>query len=248
MNNMLQLAGIPRSIFPPREKTFESADEYYAELARMHLAQLVVQHNDLVTLADDCRNKRQLVGAIEKQRLFPPVLHLYCDDLRPAIILLDDSEDIATFIDWEFKYAAPSHFSLDPPWWPVLEKPDQWEGGTEDWVRFYEPRMRIWLSATETAAAALDLNEWPVFHTGPTGETHRAQGGVAGVVISKDIPLSTSVRESWDTGRFWLNYAARDRCAFDALFWIFLDEKFFGARRDNVGREEVWKTRLHLLL
>jgi len=54
---MLQLAGIPPSILPQREKTYKMADEYYTELADMHLVQLVFQHNDLVASADDCRNK-----------------------------------------------------------------------------------------------------------------------------------------------------------------------------------------------
>jgi len=55
------------------------------------------------------------------------------------------------------------------------------------------------------------------------------------------------MRESWETGRFWLSYAARKSWAFDALFWEFLDERFFGTRENRVPRAKLWKTRLHLL-
>ncbi|KAL3424202.1 phosphotransferase [Phlyctema vagabunda] len=254
MNDMLQLAGIPRSILPPREKTYGTADEYYTELADLHLAQLIFQHNDLVTSADDCRNKyvsRQIFRRLAREgkissfgfqedhwsaqsktsttRLAPApsktsVFRLYCDDFRAGNVLLDDRNNIAAIIDWEFTYAAPTQFSLDPPWWLVLDPPEMWEAGLEDWVEFYEPRMRIWLSAMQKAEAAADSRE-----------------------RSMEVPLSTYMRESWETGRFWLTYAARKSWAFDALYWKFLDERFFGTRRNGVARDELWKTRLHLL-
>ncbi|KAH7346435.1 phosphotransferase [Rhexocercosporidium sp. MPI-PUGE-AT-0058] len=256
MNDMLQLAGIPRSILPPREKTYETADEYYTELADMHLAQLAFQQNDLVTSADDCRNKyvaRQIFRRLAREgkistfgfkddnwsaqsktmiTILSPApatagsFRLYCDDLRAGNILLDDSNNVAAIIDWEFTYAAPSQFSLDPPWWLVLDAPDMWDDGIEDWVKFYEPRMKIWLSAMQTAEAGAT-----------TGCNERCM----------EVPLSTYMRESWQTGRFWLSYAARKSWAFDALFWAFLDERFFGIRQHGVLRNELWKTRLHLL-
>ncbi|CZT06003.1 hypothetical protein WAI453_005261 [Rhynchosporium graminicola] len=254
MNDMLQLAGIPSSILPPREQTYSTADEYYTELANMHLAQLIFQQNDLVTSADDCRNKyvaRQIFRRLARESkleifgfkednwsaqsmtmstILSPApastgsFRLYCDDLRAGNILLDDSDNIAAFIDWEFTYAAPSQFSLDPPWWLVLDAPDMWDDGIEDWVKFYEPRMKIWLSAMEKAEATARYDK-----------------------SCMEVPLSVYMFESWETGRFWLSYAARKSWAFDALFWAFLDERFFGTRQHRVPRDELWKTRLHLL-
>lgn len=254
MNDMLQLGGIPRSVLPPREKTYETAVEYYTELADMHLAQLAFQHNDLVASADDCRNKyvaRQIFRRLAKEGKIstfgfkednwsaqsktmsaiispaPPnagSFRLYCDDLRAGNVLLDDSDNIAAIIDWEFTYAAPSQFSLDPPWWLVLDAPDMWDAGIEDWVRFYEPRLKIWLSAMQKAEATAQLKEG-----------------------YKGVSLSTYMRESWETGRFWLSYAARKSWAFDALFWKFLDERFFGIRQSGVPKDEFWKVRIHLL-
>ena len=59
------------------------------------------------------------------------------------------------------------------------------------------------------------------------------------------------MRESWATGRFWLNYAARNSWAFDTIFWKYLDERFFGARESipegMVSKDELWRTRFDLL-
>lgn len=149
---------------------------------------------------------------------------LYCDDLRAGNVLLDDSNNIAAIIDWEFTYAAPSQFSLDPLWWLVLDAPDMWDDGIEVWVKFYEPRIEIWLSAMQKAEATAESKE-----------------------RCMEVPLSTYMRESWETGRFWLSYAARKSWAFDTLFWKFLDERFFGIRQNRPPRDELWKTGLHLL-
>lgn len=59
--------------------------------------------------------------------------------------------------------------------------------------------------------------------------------------------LSAYMRDSWQTGRFWLNYAARKSWAFDSIYWKYLDERFFGRWGDDVATEELWKTRVHLL-
>ena len=256
MNDMLQLAGIPRSILPQKEKTYGTADEYYTELANMHLAQLIFQQNDLVASANDCRNKyvaRQIFRRLAREGKIstfgfkedswsaqsktirsissptPPnadSFRLYCDDLRAGNVLLDSSNNIAALIDWEFTYAAPSQFSLDPPWWLVLDAPDMWDNGIEDWVKFYEPRMRIWLSSMQKAEA--------------TASSVEGAGRM-------EAPLSTYMRESWETGRFWLSYAARKSWAFDALFWKYLYKRFFGVESNSVPKHELWKTALQFL-
>lgn len=71
MNNMVQLANIPRAVLTPEEKTYRTTDDWYVALAEMHMAQLVLQHNDLVTTEDDCRNKyvaRWLFYKLARQR------------------------------------------------------------------------------------------------------------------------------------------------------------------------------------
>ncbi|KAL2756585.1 hypothetical protein ACRALDRAFT_208518 [Sodiomyces alcalophilus JCM 7366] len=260
MSNMTQLAHIPPAIFPAKGKTFATADEWYLELSNMHLAQLLFQHNDLISSEDDCRNKyvaRQLFRRLAKEgrlstfgfaqdnwsaahankatrpRIPAPdgsgAFRLWCDDFRPTNVLIDDSGpdgevEVAAVIDWEFTYAAPTQFVLDPPWWLLFETPEMWRpSGVDEWSKAYGLQLEIWLKAMEE------------------------QEKGAHVAFLDGVPLSVHMRESWETGRFWLNYAARKSWAFDAVFWNFLDERFFGVRDSGVPDDELWKTRLDLL-
>ena len=84
--------------------------------------------------------------------------------------------------------------------------PEDWEGGLDDWVANYEPRLSIFLQALELKEAELI-----------------EQGRLKQSKVS-----STRMRESWDSGHFWVTYAARRTWAFDGIHWRFLDEKFFG--------------------
>lgn len=254
MNDMLPLANIPGVILPPQLKTYQNADESYVWLADMHIAQLVFQENDLVRTEQECRNKyvaRKLFRRLARDGKLSKFgfkednwsaqsktksmklssmpsnsnsFRLYCDDLRPANILLIASDAITAIIDWEFTYAAPSQFSLDPPWWLLFDTPDQWDAGLDNWITLYEPRLETWILAMKKAEEDTKLN-----------------GGIAGV------PLSTYMRESWETGRFWLTYVARKSWAFETIFWKYLDERFFGLREQGLPRNHYWKARIDLL-
>lgn len=254
MTDMIRLANIPRDILPPEGKTYETADEWYTALAEMHLAQLIFQHNDLVTSEDDCRNKyvaRQVFRRLAKQgrlstfgfagddwsyqsskisssTLSPApsnseLFRLWGDDFRAGNILLTESDDIAALIDWEYTYVAPTQFILDPPWWLLIETAEMWSDGMDNWIEKYSQRLKIWLSAMEKA------------------ETEATEPS------SLPAPLSTYMRESWETGRFFLSYGARKSWAFDAMYWKFLDERFFGDRDAGISKNDLWKTRVHLL-
>lgn len=37
------------------------------------------------------------------------------------------------------------------------------------------------------------------------------------------------MRGSWETGDFWVNYAARRSFAFDMIYWTKIDKRFFRA-------------------
>ena len=251
MSNMIQLANIPQAILPPEDKTYETADEWYIALAEMHIAQLVFQHNDLVSTENDCRNKyvaRHLFYKLAKQGHLSTFgfaedtwssqakthastlsvapsgtgsFRLWCDDFRAGNMLLNESGEIVAVIDWDFTYFGPSQFILDPPWWLLLEVPEMWGPGIEDWARLYEIHLATWLSAMKQAESEINLDDVP-------------------------FSLSTHMRESWETGRFWLNYAAKKSWAFDSIFWKFLDERFFGARSET-AKDDLWKTRIHML-
>ncbi|CAG7554595.1 unnamed protein product [Fusarium equiseti] len=128
MNNMIQLANIPRAVLSAPNQTYQTADEWYIALAEMHMAQLLFQHNDLVSSEDDCRNKfvaRCLFYALARQvRLSnfgfledswsaqsklseftcaapdgSDSFRLYCDDFRPVNLLLNEEDNIIAAID-----------------------------------------------------------------------------------------------------------------------------------------------------
>ncbi|KAK1973252.1 phosphotransferase [Colletotrichum cereale] len=254
MTDMIRLANIPRSVLPPKGKTYETADEWYTALADMHIAQLIFQHNDLVTSEDDCRNKyvaRQVFRRLAKQgrlstfgfaednwsaqsskipasTLSPgpsgsDCFRLWGDDFRAGNILLTSSDEIAALIDWEYTYVGPTQFMLDPPWWLLLETAEMWSSGIDKWREAYDMRLKTWLSAMKKAEA--DMIE-------------------PGTLPA---PLSTYMQESWETGRFFLSYGARKSWAFDTMYWKFLDERFFGERKSGVQKDDLWKTRVHLL-
>ncbi|KAK2026721.1 hypothetical protein LX32DRAFT_695415 [Colletotrichum zoysiae] len=250
MSNMAQLSNIPTSIFPSEGTTYQTADEWYVALAEMQMATLLFQHNDMVSSEDDCRTKyvaRQLFRRLAKQGQLskfgfaeddwsalskharapslpmPDGAHsfrMWCDDFRPANVLVDEDDGVLGAIDWEFAYAAPTQFILNSPWWLLLDRPESWDDGIEDWASTYEARLGTWLRAVEEAEREM----------GPGS-----------------FLLSAYMRESWETGRFWLDYAAMRSWAFDAVYWKYLDERFFGERKEGVRAEELWKTRAHLL-
>ncbi|KAF5532623.1 aromatic-amino-acid decarboxylase [Fusarium mexicanum] len=256
MTEMIRLANIPRCILPSQEKTYMTADEWYTTLAEMHIAQLIFQHNDLVTSINDYRNKyvarlvfRKLAilgrlsifgfaqdtwssqsSIIPSETLSPcpsnsDCFRLWGDDFRAGNILLNESDDIAALIDWEYTYAGPTQFFLDPPWWLLLQTAEMWSPDLEHWRQTYKSRLGIWLSAMEKAEANMGASAYDNFA----------------------VPLSRYMRESWQTGRFFLSYTARKSWAFDAMYWNFLDERFFGDRDPGVVKGDLWKTRIDLL-
>ncbi|QPC60838.1 hypothetical protein HYE67_003069 [Fusarium culmorum] len=178
MNSMIQLANIPKAVLPEPHQTYESADGWYTASAEMHMAQLLFQHNDLVRSENDCRNKyvaRFLFHYLAKQGQLSSFgfsdddwsaqsrvskftcampkesdgFRLWCDDLRPVNLLVNQEDDIIAAIDWEFTYVAPMQFSLDPPWWLLLEALEMWSQGIDDWADLYNERLTTWLLAME---------------------------------------------------------------------------------------------------
>ncbi|MBE3041544.1 phosphotransferase [Candidatus Bathyarchaeota archaeon] len=254
MNDMVRLAIVPRPVLPPEGTTYTTADGWYTALAEMHIAQLVFQHNDAVVSEDDCRNKyvsRQIFRRLAIQgrlstfgfsddcwsaqsskipaaTLSPAPsgsnnFRLWGDDFRAGNILLTSADKIAALVDWEFTYAGPTQFSLDPPWWLLLETVGMWSSGMDDWCEVYQKRLGTWLAAMRRAEAETDEPS------------------------SLPASLSMYMEQSWATGRFFLSYAARESLAFDAVYWKYLDERFFGDRGSGGSGRDLWRTRLRLL-
>ncbi|KAI0127404.1 phosphotransferase [Xylariales sp. AK1849] len=218
MNNMVQLSNIPQSVFPSEGTTYQTADEWYLVLADMQMATLLFQHNDIVSSEDDCRTK------YVARQLFRRLAK------QNRLSKFGFAED-----DWSV-HSKNARATLPAPdgsgsfrlWSDDFRPEFSYVGPTQFaldspwWLLLDAPEIRLktWLSAMEEA------------------EEDSSPGSLL---------LSAYMRESWETGRFWLNYAARRSWAFDTIYWKYLDERFFGERVKDVPIEELWKTRVHLL-
>ncbi|KAL5316963.1 hypothetical protein ACEPPN_016015 [Leptodophora sp. 'Broadleaf-Isolate-01'] len=214
MNDMLQLANIPRSVLPPENTTYDTTNDWLAKDHRL----------SCFGFADDSWSAQSKSWSSQLSRA-PSNLgsfKLWADDFRPGNILIDRSDEIVAAIDWEFTYAGPAQFILDCPWWLLLEVPESWKPDIDDWTEVCNTRLQTWLLAMESAEKDIGSDTLPFL-------------------------LSVHMRESWETGRFWLNYAAKNSWAFDTIFWKYLDEKFFGLREEGVAQGDLWKTKINLL-
>ncbi|KAK7609666.1 phosphotransferase family protein [Phyllosticta paracitricarpa] len=231
MGELAVLGTLPRAKLPPKDQTFDSSASYFRTLADLHLQHLHHQRNDAVKDADDCRRKyvaRQLFSRLARDnRLTSPAtaagpFKSWCDDLRPANVLLHSTSELAAVIDWEFTYFAPAEFAESPPWWLLLEAPEFWPNGIDDWTKWFELRLPTFLDV-------LRQHEDAMIREGRFGEEQR---------------LSERMRRSWDSGDFWVAYAARKSFAFDAVFWRNIFPRFFGAVS---GEDDAWQRALALL-
>lgn len=105
-------------------------------------------------------------------------------------------------LDFEFTNTMPAQFAYDPPWWLLLLGPDIWleRYSMEEFLARYEPKMEQLLRALKRIEAKSILIK---------GDP-------------EERTLSAYMRDSWKTGRFWFNYAARKSLDVDAIYWSVL--------------------------
>ena len=222
MNELVRLGDLPRSKLPDIHRTFSTASSYIETLADLNVEHLAHQRNDAVESADDCRRKylaRYLFRKLAREkRLTNPSFEegpfrIWCDDLRPANVLLNGHMQVVGVVDWEFTYAAPAEFSFAPPWWLLIEKPESWSKGIEDWTRVFEYRFKTFLKAMKSC-------EDSAIQRGRLEEKQR---------------LSNPMAESWKSGDFWVIYAALHSFAFDTIYWEKIDQRFYGPTETSEG-------------
>lgn len=119
MNQIVSCGNYPVKNLP--KQSFSTANEYFTCLAETHLTHLRSQRNDAISDELDARRKyvsRCLFLRIAKnfstQDNYGP-FPLYCDDLRPSNVLVDDAMSIMGVIDWEYCYTAPLEFTYCSP-------------------------------------------------------------------------------------------------------------------------------------
>lgn len=228
MNELVRLGTLPRSKLPPLDTTFKTASSYIEALAQLNILHLLYQRNDAVQSADDCRRKfvaRQLFYMLARDKKLSSSsengpFKLWCDDFRPANVLLNEDMHIAGVVDWEFTYAAPMEFSYAPPWWLLIEKPEYWSKSIEDWAQEFDRRLKTFLTVLR--------------HCEDMDTRHSQQR------------LSDQMQRSWESGDFWVVYAILHSFAFDMIYWQKIDQRFIGPTETD-DPSEAWKERLNLL-
>ncbi|KAJ5094680.1 hypothetical protein N7456_010541 [Penicillium angulare] len=236
-NELIRVGALPQSKLPAPNMTFETTSSYLTVLAELHISHIISQKNDCIDSADDCRRKL-IARFLFRKIISDPTLNiqwitsengpfpLWCDDLRPGNVLVDSNLKITGVIDWEFSYTAPAEFSYAPPWWLLLEKPENWPNGLNDWCLKYEKYLDIFLDAMVHCKDSENID------SEQKEECRR---------------LATLMRKSWKSGDFWIMYAARNNFAFDETYWEKIDQRFFGKSTCGLGSDDVWKSRMHLL-
>lgn len=221
MNELATVAGYPADLFPT--STFDRAGDYLKSVAHEHLAHLWTQRN----LADNSEiAQARFIARHRFAQLIPqycidddgPFIP-FCDDLRPSNMLIDpETLQITAVLDFEFTNAMPAQFTYDPPWWLLLSGPEAWldRGSMEEFRDLYERRMQQFLQA-------LELVE-----------------GMPGGQKLPEPRLSARMRDSWNSGRFWFNYAARKSFELDAIYWAALHDGGTGIELlDGEARAEM---------
>lgn len=93
----------------------------------------------------------------------------------------------------------PTQFVYDPPWWLLLLGPEMWLEylNKEEFLARYVPKMEQFLRALKRQKTSSSPRD---------GQ-------------SEERCLSTEMRRSWETGRFWFDYAARKSLDIDNIYW-----------------------------
>ncbi|GLB05392.1 hypothetical protein AtubIFM57258_000673 [Aspergillus tubingensis] len=210
MNELVQLGGVSPELLP--KSTFTTASSYHQALAEMHMIHLASQRNDAIDSAADCRTKyiaRCLFRKITRENQLcnddAGPFKLFCDDLRPGNVLSNAQHQMTGVVDWEFTYAAPTGFAHSPPFWLLLELPELWKQGLDDWIARYEKVLPVLLKVLKD----------------------KEQGAIDRGILNESDRLSGHMLKNGESDDFWLNYAARKSWAFDMIYWAKIDGRFF---------------------
>ncbi|KJZ77389.1 hypothetical protein HIM_03113 [Hirsutella minnesotensis 3608] len=204
MNELVTGTGYPADHLPTAP--FHSASDFFHSIARQRLLHLETQRN---LAKDEADIQRRFIARRRFEQLISKYciddagpFKVFCDDLQPSNMLIDpNSLRITAVLDFEFTNSMPAQFISDPPWWLLLRGPDVWldRNCIDEFLERYVPRMEQFLRALErveeTSATAAD--------------------GASG----KEPKLSARMRDSWESGRFWFNYAARTCLDMDDIYW-----------------------------
>lgn len=117
MNELVSVTTYPPGQLPT--EPFDNARDYFEYLASEHDIRLRTQRN-LTENEDIARGcfiaGRQFAQLIPKYCFNDAKFILFCDDMRPANMLVDpETLEITAVVNFEFTNTMPAQFSYDPP-------------------------------------------------------------------------------------------------------------------------------------
>ncbi|OJJ96596.1 hypothetical protein ASPACDRAFT_54469 [Aspergillus aculeatus ATCC 16872] len=200
LNELIRISGL-KDCTPQR--TFHTSIDYIASLLELQSTHLEQQRNKLM--------KAIALNFIPKDDCGP--FKLFCDDLCPGNVLVDDSLRIVGVLDWEFTYAAPSQFAASIPWWLLLRRPHSLvnQDGPDVFLQSFLLKANIFLEALE--------------------ERERTRA-----LTKSDDRLSVRMRRSLEDRSAWFTLALHMGASVDLIYWDLLDEYCWGPRSSIAHR------------
>ncbi|PWY88189.1 hypothetical protein BO70DRAFT_385428 [Aspergillus heteromorphus CBS 117.55] len=216
-------------------RVYNSSVEYIHSLLTLQSTHLTQQRNSIYD-AEDCREKytcRHLMKAIalnfiptSSEETHGP-FKLFCDDLCPGNVLVNDQLQVVAVIDWEFSYAAPAQFAGSIPWWLLLDQPHRIvsDRGGEGFLELFLPKADAFLRVLERREEEEE-----------EGVGVGVGVGVGGKVGDDGKRLSMCMRASLRDRSAWFALAVRMVHSVDLIYWDLLDEFCWGAREKVAER------------
>ncbi|KAF1989388.1 phosphotransferase enzyme family protein-like protein [Aulographum hederae CBS 113979] len=190
---------------------FNTSSAYIQSLAQIHSTHLHTQRNF-------CSSPEAAEQLYISRHLFAQLIpkytindhgpfKLFCDDFRCQNILVDpETLRITAVLDLEFTNAMSEQYASESPWWLLLVGPEAYlfrDRTIAEFKAAYEPRLEQFVRAMQRV------------------ETAR------GLAIDEKS-LSNRMLESWQTERFWFNFAARKSLDVEVLYDNCLNEDGHG--------------------
>ncbi|KPM39231.1 hypothetical protein AK830_g7356 [Neonectria ditissima] len=230
MNELVTDTGFPSHMLP--SGPFNRSSDYFSQRADELWTHLYTQQNICET-KDDARQRyiarRRLAELIPKHCIDDDLsFRLFSDDFGPFNMLADPKTlQITAVLDFEFTNAMPAQYLYDMPSWLLLASPHCWleRDDKASFEKLFVPQMELFIHELERAEA-----------TGPP--------------LNQDEPsprLSSRMRESWSSGRFWFNYAMRTSIDADVVYWKALDDGRGGEMLDAKNIEQFAETKMEQL-
>ncbi|KAM5342110.1 hypothetical protein ACJ41O_015141 [Fusarium nematophilum] len=219
MNELVTDNGFPADKFLPGPLNHSS--EYFNHRTGEMWTHLCTQRNICET-KEDARQRfaarRRLAHLIPRYCLEDNLsFRLFSDDFGPFNMLADpETFKITAVLDFEFTNAMPAQYLHDVPSWLLLASPHCWleRDDKAGFEKLFVPQMELFIAELERVESTQ-----PPLNTGEPPDR-----------------LSALMRESWNKGRFWFNYAMRTSIDADVVYWKTLDD---GESRDLLHEEEV---------